>query len=744
MPVGGLFSMIARLLCIASLLLLVGGAPSSAQIEVYFDQANKADTSVSFGATRPFIAVTRTIWVRNNSAIDIRIKPSITDVNGQASPVVNEFGGFLSTEIIKAGEPKSYTVIYKADFTPFPVDVVAAVRFIVDVEDASTQKPILKQSFTLTGLKTNRLLGTDVQTVDFDSVYVEQSCADTIPVTVYSVTDATVPVIDQRLISGAPVGSEEFSIRTYSDPVFIGVSAITWKCVYRPRDVGPDSAALSLLYKDIQNKNDSIHVKLRGTGVVQQFIARQVYAIDAPGTTPSIRGDTIDLGELPHLYDSVTVGIVVENAGSISVGIDSISARDVSQSQGRCTLRAGSRSVIQANALDTMFITYVPLGSDGTTTYRLSMHTDLGRRKISCIPQWRIVREFVVRGRRRPPALLADVSELDLGTIVKPRQCDVTTQRALKLRNYSIDPCTVDSVSINPVGSGLSVKQPGPFVLQRDGSLILDCIYTPVRTGNESGTITIWLNTAQRTLTVPFTASVVDPDTLELSLSDDLRARPGNPVVVPIVTNAHVVKQTQRIACKLEFNPSLLQLTGARLRGTAADGALVQLEAQPFGASITFELQAGFAATDTLAQLEFATYLGDSSSCNIILTSASTAGSTTCASIFPLLLRHGRFTIDSLCGLSYKTVMKTSGLRGGVFPNPATSSATLAAAYSKATMATMVIADGFGRTVSRSAVHLAEGLSTLPLDVSAYAAGQYIVTLECDGFVLRIPLMVTQ
>jgi hypothetical protein len=734
--------MIARLLLAFSVLMVIGGPVGSAQIEVYFDQSNTADTNVSFGATRPFIPVTRTIWVRNKSSIDIRIKPSFTDLNGQQSPVVSEFGGLLSNQVILAGQSKDYQVVYKADHVPFPVDVVASVRFVIDVEDAAAQKSILRQSFVLTGLKTNKLVGTDVTAIDFDSVYVEQSCADTLPVSVNSVTDATVPILEQRLFSGSTPGSESFTFRAYTDPVFVGVSAIVWKCVYRPVQVGPDSAVFSLLYKDIQNKNDSVSVKLRGTGVAQQFIAREVFAVNPLASSPTLRGDTIDLGDLSHLYDSVTVAIVIQNSGSIDVGLDSIDLLDAAQSKGVCSVVSGLKQRFQANARDTVLVKFVPQDIDGTTIYRLRLHTDLGRRKISCIPQWRIVREFVLRGRRKPPVLRADSAELKFGAVVKPLTCDVTTGQTLTLRNYSIDPCRIDSISIDPIGSGLAVRQRGPFLLLRDGSLIIDCDYSPVRTGNESGTITLWLATLQRKLVVPFSASVIDADTIQLSMPTDVRSAPGRSVVMPLKTNGNALRRSQRIVCRLEFNTSVLRLTDARTLGTAAEGALATLTETPTGAVVSFELQSGFAVRDTLANLQFATFLGDSSLSNVVIAPTTTAGTTLCESAFPIQAQHGRFVLDSLCGLSYKTIHASAGIRGGIFPNPTQSSAAAAILFNKAATASMMITDSFGRQLSFTTVYLEDGLTTIPLDVGGCSAGHYIVVVECEGFILRIPLLV--
>lgn len=734
--------MIARILLAVVVLMFIGGPVGFAQIEVYFEQSNTADTNVSFGATRPFIQVNRTIWIRNNSSIDIRIKPSFTDLSGQQSPVVSEFGGLLSNQVILAGQSKDYQVVYKADHSPFPVDVVASVRFVIDVEDAAAQKSILRQSFVLTGLKTNKLLGTDITTIDFDSVYVEQSCADTLPVTVYSVTDATVPIVDQRLTAGSAPGSDGFSFRAYTDPVFVGVSAIVWKCIFRPAKVGPDSAVFSLLYKDVQNRNDSVAVKLRGTGVMQQFIARQVYAVNPAASSPTLRGDTIDLGDLSHLYDSVTVAIVVENSGSIDVGLDSIALQDAAQSRGVCNVVSVLRQRLQANARDTILVKFVPQDADGTTIYRLRLHTDLGRRRISCVPQWRIVREFVLRGRRKPPALQADTAELKFGTVMKPLNCDVRTSRTLTLRNNSVDLCRIDSISIDPIGSGLTLRQRGPFLLLRDGSLIIDCDYEPLRTGNESGTITLWLSSAQRKLVVPFSASVIDADTINLSMSSEMRAAPGRKVVMPLTTNGYALGRSQRIVCRMEFNTTLLRLTDARTAGAAAEGALVTLTETPVGAVVSFELQSGFAARDTLAMLQFSTFLGDSSLSNIVLLPTTTAGTTSCESAFPIRAQHGRFVLDSLCGLSYKTIHAAAGLRGGIFPNPARSAATAAIMFNKTAPAIITITDSFGRVIGLTTVYLDNGLSTFPLDIIDCSAGHYNVVVECDGFILRLPLLV--
>lgn len=733
------------LLVIASL--LIGGTNGAAQVEVYSNQANKADSVISFGATRPRppVGIFRTIWVRNTSSVDIGIKPSITDVMGQQSAVVNEFAGLFGNEIVPAGQTKQFKIVYKADYDAFEKDVLAQVRFNIDIEEASTQRFVFRRSFVLTGLKTDKLLGTDTKTISFDSVFVTPDCSSRSAVTVYSVTDTTVVVREQRIRRVTPyLGTDEFDVETYPTVEFPGISSLSWNCSYRPVDAGFDAIDFLLLYRNQNNGSDtSAVIRMQGIGVRQDFVPVGVKAIDGSAATHVIRRDTLYLGDVPDTHDSLVVALAIQNKGSISVGIDSLVIGRNQQSAARFTIQKTLPRSMTLNSLDTVKFVFVPDATRSSASAVLRIYTNLGRRAISCVPASAIVREIVIIAKNRP-AVRASIDELTFGSIVKPAGCDVQRVQRFSIRNNGVASCTIDSVTFDPVGGSVAVSRAAGTVVAANSAVLIDATFTPTLIGTERGSVTFWLSNQQGAMVLPYSASVIDPDTVVLRVDATYRSAPGSRIRMPVRFHAVSPTSVQRVTLDLEMNPTILSYSRVIQTGTASEGALVVPEPKQRGVRLNLRNDAGFGAGDTLIEIEFETYLGDTVSTPVVLTSSSSVGTAFCESVFPLMMQHGMYSTDSLCGLSYKTRGASTMLRGSVFPNPASSFSTIVVLSDKAESANFTVVDAYGRTYMSYASVVNEGLSAIPFNVSPLPSGQYVVVVERGGFCVRIPCVVSQ
>lgn len=83
-------------------------------------------------------------------------------------------------------------------------------------------------------------------------------------------------------------------------------------------------------------------------------------------------------------------------------------------------------------------------------------------------------------------------------------------------------------------------------------------------------------------------------------------------------------------------------------------------------------------------------------------------------------------------------------LRGSVFPNPTSALASLVVVSDRSAPARISVVNTFGRTCSEFATTISEGLTLVPIDARELPAGQYLVMIEQDGFVTRVPWMVAQ
>jgi hypothetical protein len=732
-------------LIIGCIVLLAGNLRAAAQIEVYSDPANKLDTTLSFGATRPFTSVSRTVTVRNASPADVRIRPSITDLNGMFTSVIGEFAGAFSTEIIPAGQTKVYTVLYKADFVSFPVDSLAQVRFVIDVDDPQTQRALLKHVFVFSGVKTNRLVATDQRVVSFDSVFINPACKTSGTVTFYGVTNGNVSVLEQRVRRVTPfVGTDEINVQRYPAVEFAGVNSISWNCTYEPVNLGRDAVEFAVRYTNPADASDTAAaVFIEGYGVAQRCEPLGIRTSDGKDLVGAIRGDTLNVGILPISVDSLRFAVTFRNTGNISLGIDSVAFASEAPVADEWVVRRLPKLWLPANAVDTIHLVFRPGPSTSISTARLRFYTNLGRRSISCVPDATIIQEFVVTAGKQQP-VEANESELRFGAVVRSADCESVVSKTIILRNNSSASCIIDSATVEPANSGMRVLRATNVVIAPSGTAILDCELRALRSGQQYGTVTFWIDGARRSLRVPFSADVVDPDTLLLSVAGDVRARPGSVIDVAVRSTPSMMRSVKRVVCSLAVNTSLLGFVRVVESGTASEGALVRIQEHQGGCIVSIEQDAGLQLRDTLVVLQFKAFLGDSASTAIEVHPVSTMGTGACPAAFPLQRIHGRFALDSLCGLSYKTLSDAAGLRGSVFPSPANDHATLVVGAVTSATASIEIVDAFGRTWASLESALGTGLTTIPIPVSPLPSGQYMIVVQSGGFLVRVPMVVSQ
>ena len=736
-----------RLVVLVLTCLFLCGVHVVAQVEVYSNASNKLDSLILFGATRPSppVGVYRTIWVRNTSSVDIGIKPSITDTKGQLTDVVNEFAGLFGNEIVPAGQTKQFTVVYKADYKAFPEDSLALVRFNIDVEEASSQRFVFRRSFVLSGLKSRRLLATDMKTISFDSVFVNPSCTARSAVTIYSIFDTTVVVREQRIQRVTPyLGVDELAVATYPTVEFPGISNLSWNCTYQPVNAGFDAIDFRLLYTNASNSGDtSVDIRMQGIGVTHKLAPILARAIDGSGVEGRISGDTVYVGEVPDSHDSVNLAFLVQNQGSIAIGIDSVALVRGQQAKGRFRLTRSLGQSLQAGSSDTVRMIFVPEDFRLHAVATIRVYTNLGRRAISCVPQSARVRDIVIIARNRPN-VRASVDSVPFGVIVKPVGCEAVRTRRISIRHNGSASSIIDSVSINPLGGSVSISRTNGTVIPAKSTVLLDVVCNPTLIGSESGVITIWLGNGQGAITLPYSVSTIAPDTVRISVEGDVRSAPGAKILLPVIIGSSSMTNIQRITLDVDVDPMLLAYAGTIESGTAAQGALIRQVPREQGFRLTIDRDEGLADRDTLIVIQFDAFLGDTIATPIVLSGFTSVGTATCPSAFPLMVTHGRYSTDSLCGLSYKTRGARAMLRGSVFPNPTSAFASLVVASVRTTPAKIWVTNTFGRMCVEFATVINEGLTLVPMDASELPAGQYLVVIEQDGFITRVPWMVAQ
>lgn len=714
---------------------------TQAQVEIFIDGSDKSDTVIVFGVTTFNRPITRSFTVRNATDSTIRIVPSRTDITGQQSPVVNEFEGLFSNEDITPQTTRSLNVRYRADVAFFPADSVAEVRLVLDVLRLPSQSPVQRKVLILRGIKTGNVLGTLQQHIRFDSVYIATSIARQVRYTVQSLLPVRFPVTSQRLLLRTPsLGPQEIQVDTFARVEFPERGIIDWNVSYRPLDRGRDSADFELRYVNADNARDTIVMtRISGVGVEQRV---DIVGASASGVNSPIvvaQPDTVIVSDvLPG--SPVNLNIRLRNSGNADVHIDSIAVVHL-KGKGAFTLSPSAKS-IGVDRVDTVTLGFAPSQS-GEFIARLDVFTDLQRRGFGDVSSDAARRSLIVIGRAR--SIVKVVPEpLSLGPVIVSSTCSDEASAPVEISNLGNTDIRVDSVTVSPPDAGLVVS-PQQFLLPAGATRTLQCSFKAGLPGRIAGDIVLHSTGVESRRPIAFVATAVLADTLALHTVANVSARPGTVVAIPVVVGAGFVRGLQRASLVVDFNPSVAAIIDLQRERTASSNAIASVQPRPQGAVIGLRDDAGFTAGDTLVTLRMRLFLGDSSSTRVVINpDISTVGLAECPDLLPLRVRAGRVSIDSVCGLSYKTAV--GGLmtfRAGVLPNPAFDVATVAVVAEEGKMVTVDVLDALGRPcIETMQLMCSDAITTASIDVSMLPPAAYAVVVRMGDGVQTIPLVV--
>lgn len=753
-------------LIVLTLLGIVCFSSSYAQpnVRMYWDVADQSDTVINFGVTLEGSPTRRTFTVENRGQTTAAIYETnpnadpyylIVNVPGvpREAPAKEEFERLDALPyFIRPGSSKSFSIGFRSIVgNPlFPPDVVAEAMLELRVVDSTAPLgPAFTKEFRLRALKTTRILATTTPWIRFDSVYINP--LPLAPVRLYraeNVTSSRIRIDRQllRMVSTV-IGRTEFEVDTLPSVELGPLGSASWNVRYNPHNRGHDSAAYLLIYRpDSTAQPDTLTAWMSGIGVEQRLSL--VSSVGTPSPVV-IRGDTIDFGSVLVNGVGTTARIAVRNDGNIAIGIDSESkvgiARDTSAFVVGMALLSGGR-VIPPGIVDTLVVSFVPVeGGEHRITY--SVETDLLRRGISGVPDGEQSRRFIFRGFGQRPQIQVVPSQISYGNVVLLTSCTSSVERTFVVRNVGNAELRVDSILVKPATTRMTIE-PSRFRLPPGEAQIVRCIFEPDVMGSIDGEIVLWTNSLIRSYAVQFTASVVPPDTVSVSVPLRIASRPGATVQVPVTVQGAGLTTTDRLVFSLTYQPSLLRYRALTLTGSACEGALVRSAGELPAGKLRIELEApsNFLRRDTLLWILFDTFLGEAGSSDLTIVRSETSfGNAGCATALFVQSSAGTFAIDSICGLEYKTVSSSNRSIASVFPNPAHSNIVVTIMSGSNRNASVEIVDMLGRVVaSNHNVRCLQGLTTVPFDVSDQMPGHYCVRVVYDRSFTMHPFVLSR
>ncbi|MFC2131894.1 T9SS type A sorting domain-containing protein, partial [Bacteroidota bacterium] len=513
---------------------------------------------------------------------------------------------------------------------------------------------------------------------NFDSVYVNP----VYPIEYeWKVTNASNYNLEIHTQKTDPSTSQDITFENKDLPVQMPkhCDPVTWMIEYNPTGRDEDSVKCSLGYIF----NDTLRfagIEIRGVGVEQDLII-----IDTDAQSFDKENDTIDIGRV-SVGKNKEIFVAFGNDGNLNFG----AGKQVIYDQLEGDIPSESFSIVDSIPTDRHFVkthgdTFkINFNPDrrGKFEARYIIDSDIGSRNIRGVPADARQAVFFLKGEGIEPQLVAERDTVNFGTVVWHPDCQSSNTITLKLRNTGNTQLQI-----------FSIDDTAPFKVEFFNNKILEfieplaedsinIIFSPNIQEDYFSEIvfTTNANPPRDKVIVHLTASRIDPDSIRISIPRDLKSKPGNPITIPILVNSKTINKARTFKTDLTFNRTLMGYLSYSKLGTASentDDPDIDIREINGGGklSIFFETpaeQVYFLQRDTLIKLNFNTYIGDELSTSIAFIDPL-LGDGVCDKVLLPLDTNGVFTIDSICGLSYKLLPPGSGhfFIGEFIPNPA-------------------------------------------------------------------------
>lgn len=574
---------------------------------------------------------------------------------------------------------------FGGDTLAFPTGRKEA-NFKLGLVEFNTENLISQDSFFLVVHKTPYYIWGYETEIEFDSVYIRPDFAPQKKWKVKSTHKDNISVESQELNYLSPVTSEpEFHLSEFdSKPVFISkYQEIDWLIDYSPVNEGADSAVLKLnYYPDKPLFPDSVDyawVKLKGTGVEHNiqivnanvdFSRDTVYLGDVRVNTPMLINLEIqNLGNLP--FGAIQQNVVFENNSELNNNYQIIKA-------------LADEAHLQPDAKKDLIIEYTPK-SQGIFIDRFIAESDIINRNIIGVPASAREKIIYIKSNVIAPKLKLTGDTIDFGNVtVRSADCPSSKDTLFTISNNGNDVLRISDIVLLPETDFELGQRAFEIMPMSSANLEISFRASSEDVKEYSAKMLIIYNNGGKidTTEVVLKANGTPPVSGILEMPN-IKAQPGRIIEMPIILRedenlyspASFVNQFRT---ELTFDETLLRYRNRSSVNTASEGALINIISADYG-RLKIEIDNGndyLSAKDTLIKLYFDTYLGESVSTALSFIESETfLSNDNCAKAVKIAgnINSGLFTLDSICGLEYKAVPRSSQSLyiDDIFPSPA-------------------------------------------------------------------------
>lgn len=711
-----------RFLLQSIVLILLSLGSLAAQIDPLIRITPEVDT-VDFGIVLLGEKSLKDFFINNGSANPIRFGGNISPwfiIERKESGDIDKFRQFKSAvdPLPEITIPTNGTHKITVDYVPndtvsTPVNSADA-SFTLGVTPPSSSQVNQTRTYLLLGYRSKTWLGTRITKYSFDSVYVNT--------TTPKVYRWNLLNLSNNLIT--PANDITYYTPNDSEFSFASINPIPSKdsreieLLYRPKGRGFDSARFWLQYERSGNV-ETLPIELSGMGV-EQVITTTNVSIDGTPSTPT---ETITLGDM-NWGTKKNVMLRFKNDGNIEYIVQNQTLQSFKNANQITSLSSivtpYPTSVIKTAEEYSIALEITP-SALGQHTTELVLETNLLSRGFHGVNPLDATKKIIFSINGVGASLQVNLDTIDLGDVPISQQspCRLNSSRSVQIKNIGSTNLNISSATIPTTFSPFRIASQGNSTVTPDAITNLTVEFEPTNTGDFFDSMEVVSNSITGTKKVVYLrgrgvqAQTVSPR------FDEYNVKPGSDVFIPLRIPSSLEGITS-IQQQLQYDPQILEYKGYFIAGTKLQNtpqqfiSIAELTRGTLPISINSP-NANYHTSDTLVMLHFGVYLGEKRSTLLQFVNAQ-FGNSTCPNFLTVAPNSGRVTVDSICGLDYKTTLSTLAI-GMISPNPIGNEFLLPIESYEAQSITISVLNTLGTVLFEEQLALEQGTMLVPIQL---------------------------
>lgn len=711
-----------RFLLQSIVLILLSLGSLSAQIDPLIRITPEVDT-VDFGIVLLGEKSLQDFFINNGSSNPIRFGGNITpwfQIRNNGEDNEDRFRQFKSTiqtlpevTIPSNGEHKITLEYVPNDNVSSPGNYADA-QFTLAVTPTSSMQVNQTRTFLLLGYRSKTWLGTRITKYSFDSVYVNTT---TPKVYRWNLLNLSTNLITTTTdISYYTPNDSEFSFAS-NNPIPSKESREI-ELLYRPKGRGFDSARFWLQYERSGNV-ETLPIELSGVGV-EQVITTTSVTIDGTPITPT---ETINLGDM-NWGTKKNVMLRFKNDGNIEYTVQNQTLQSFKNANQITTISSivtpYPTSVIKTSEEYSIILEITP-SALGQHTTELVLGTNLLSRGFHGVNPLDATKKIVFSINGVGASLQVNLDTIDLGDVPISQQspCRLNSSRSVQIKNIGSTNLNISSATIPTTFSPFRIASQGNSNVSPDAVTNLTVEFEPANTGEFLDSLEVVSNSITGAKKVVYLrgrgvqAQTVSPR------FDEYSVKPGSDVFIPLRITSSLEGITS-IQQQLQYDPQILEYKGYFIAGTKLQNTPQQFIsiAESTRGILPISINApnsNYLTSDTLVMLHFGVYLGEKRTTLLQFVLAQ-FGNSTCPNFLTVGPISGRVTVDSICGLDYKTTLSTLAI-GMISPNPIGNEFLLPIESYEAQSITISVLNTLGTVLFEEQLTLEQGTMLVPIQL---------------------------